>query len=213
VFEGNYDSITLHPCKNATLRNVRARSIVLQRSGRATLRNVRAQTLEIERSVVELTDVDVVGNELGARIQRSKVKWTGGRIEAPVCMDLDHSELNLMGVSCVFEQASLQVRTPSSLVTSVSELRRGESRYPIHGEYYLHSTLSARAPAMRSAPASRHSAATPLSSRRQSAPPPEHGRDPPDAQAGLAGRPEMADAEHVRAWSPPSAIVSSGGSQ
>ena len=84
MFEGDYARIELHHCKRALLRNVRTRA------------------LWIERSQVELKHVEILASDVGAVIDRSRVRWTGGHIAAATCMDTNHSELGLLAVSCAF---------------------------------------------------------------------------------------------------------------
>jgi uncharacterized protein YjbI with pentapeptide repeats len=121
LFEGDYDRITLHRCKGAVLRNVRARELVIDGS-EATLENVRLESLQV-----------------AATFRRSRVRWTGGTIRAEACVETDGAELDLAGVQCNFRTESIRVRQPSRFIASASVLDNGnETR--LHGEYELFRT-------------------------------------------------------------------------
>lgn len=130
VFEGDFDSLTIHRCKGVELRNVRTRS------------------LWIERSEVALHDVRVDG-PAGVVIKHSEVAWTGGEVQSDVCMDTHASALDLAGVRCTFRRESLRVRDPSRLVASVSELTGASGRASLHGEYQLFRTSTLEPPPLQ----------------------------------------------------------------
>ncbi|MET0342676.1 MAG: alpha/beta fold hydrolase [Polyangiales bacterium] len=122
VFEGSYARVTLRRCKRAVLRDVRTRALV------------------IERSSAELVGVTVRSDDVGVTIARSDVRWTGGDIVAPTCMDTDKSQLNLFAVTCAATREAMRVHMPSSLFASASELRRGDQAVLLHGAYELFRT-------------------------------------------------------------------------
>jgi pimeloyl-ACP methyl ester carboxylesterase len=119
VFEGDYERIDVHRCKRVTLRNVRTRG------------------LRIQRSDVELIHVDVLESDVAVVISRSRVRWTGGYIAAATCLDTDHSQLNLLAVTCSSSRESILVRVPSKFVASASALLRDDLEVPLHGSYQL----------------------------------------------------------------------------
>lgn len=121
LFEGDYDTITIHRCKGVVLRHVRAQSIV------------------IDRSEVELEDVDLESLETAASIRRSRVRWTGGKVRADVCAETDGSVIDFAGVRCGYRSESIRVRRPSRFIASTSVLS-GSKDITLHGEYELFRT-------------------------------------------------------------------------
>jgi pimeloyl-ACP methyl ester carboxylesterase len=132
IFEGDYDSIVLYRCKGMILRNVRARS------------------LRIGRSEVELQNV-LVDGERGVVMDRSEAVWVGGRVDAPTCMQVARSSLQLVAVQCRYTQDSLRVHGPATLRASLSALDREAQSVTLHGEYDLIQTTSALLPAVDAA--------------------------------------------------------------
>ena len=130
VFEGEYDTISLYRCKNAILRNVRARS------------------LWVEQSVAELSDVTLETDGVGAVFKGSRVSWTGGRVTAARCLDTEQSKLNLAGVRCHYRQESIRVYMPSRVVASVSEFAGAGASTSLHGEYELSRTAPGELPVL-----------------------------------------------------------------
>jgi pimeloyl-ACP methyl ester carboxylesterase len=121
LFEGDYDTLTIHRCKGVVLRHVRAQSIV------------------IDRSEVELEDVNLESLNIAATIRRSRVRWTGGKLRAEVCAETDGSVLDLAGVRCAYRSESIRVHRPSRFVASASVLS-GSRDITLHGEYELFRT-------------------------------------------------------------------------
>ncbi|HEX5655618.1 MAG TPA: alpha/beta fold hydrolase [Polyangiales bacterium] len=121
IFEGDYDTITLHRCKGVVLRHVRARELV------------------IDRSEVVLEDVELESLGAAATLRRSRLRWSGGRIAADVCIVTDGSAIDLGGVQCTFRKESIQVLQPTRILASASVLRN-QSETLLHGEYDLFRT-------------------------------------------------------------------------
>ncbi len=118
LFEGDYDTITIHRCKGVVLRHVRAREIV------------------IDRSEVVLEDVELESARTALTLRRARVRWSGGRISADVCILTDGSAMDLGGVRCDFRGRSIQVLQPTRLLASASVLEKSRET-PLHGEYDL----------------------------------------------------------------------------
>jgi pimeloyl-ACP methyl ester carboxylesterase len=121
LFQGDYDTITIHRCKGVVLRHVRARELI------------------VDRSEVVLEDVQLGSLGAAATFRRSRVRWSGGRIFAETCIVTDASALDLGGVQCGFRAQSIEVLQPTRMLTSASVLRR-ETETPLHGEYDLFRT-------------------------------------------------------------------------
>jgi pimeloyl-ACP methyl ester carboxylesterase len=138
VFEGDYDRIVIHRCKRVLLREVRAREIV------------------IDRSQVELEHVELDALGVAATFRRSRVRWTGGSLQGEVCIETDHSALNLAGVRCAYRRESIRVRKPTRLLVSASVLSDGTRETPLHGEYELFRTKRGSLAEVRPRTAKRH---------------------------------------------------------
>ncbi len=122
VFEGDYDTITLSRCKGVVLRNVRARA------------------LRMEQSSAELHDVTIETPGVAVSLKRSRIRWTGGRIEAGTCVDTERSVIDLAGVNCRYRDQSIHVRSPHTLRANVSELAGDDEVTSLHGEYRMFSS-------------------------------------------------------------------------
>ena len=134
LFEGEYDRILISGCK------------------RVLLHNVRAHSLWIAHSEVELEGVEVVspssGEEVGANFIHSHIRWTGGRIVAPVCVESDSNQLDLAGVSCQATREALRVRGRGRMRASVSTLQVAGTEQAKHGDYVLARTRDGDTPAL-----------------------------------------------------------------
>jgi len=122
VFEGDYMRIEIRDCKRVLLRKVRTRS------------------LAVERSSAELQHVEILGTSVGATFKNARVRWTGGRIVAPTCIDSQSDELDFAGVSCNARDDALRVHGRGWLHASASSLASGSSERALHGEYELSPT-------------------------------------------------------------------------
>ena len=130
VFEGEFDKIVIHRCKNVTLRHVRARELV------------------VDRSEVELADVSLESSSTAVSLRRSRVHWSGGAIRADVCIVTDGSTINLGGVQCSFRSESIRVLQPTRIIASASVLE-GAQQTRLHGEYQLFRTQEGALPELR----------------------------------------------------------------
>jgi pimeloyl-ACP methyl ester carboxylesterase/uncharacterized protein YjbI with pentapeptide repeats len=128
LFEGEYDRIRISGCKRVLLRRVHARS------------------LWIEHSEVELEHVEITGQDVGVTFAHSHIRWTGGRIVAPVCVESDSNHLNFAGVSCQATRDSLRVRGRGHLLASVSALELAGAEQAMHGDYVLARTADGDTP-------------------------------------------------------------------
>jgi pimeloyl-ACP methyl ester carboxylesterase len=121
LFEGDYDTLTIHRCKGVVLRHVRARELI------------------VDRSEVVLEDVELESLGTAATLRRSRLRWSGGRIRAQTCIVTDGSAMDLGGVQCSFRERSIEVLKPTRLLASASVLQKhGDT--PLHGEYDLFRT-------------------------------------------------------------------------
>jgi pimeloyl-ACP methyl ester carboxylesterase/uncharacterized protein YjbI with pentapeptide repeats len=134
LFEGEYDRILISDCKRVLLRNVRARSLWIAHS-------------DVELEKVALASSST-GQEVGATFVHSHIRWTGGRIVAPVCVESDSNQLDLAGVSCQATRESLRVRGRGRMRASVSTLQVAGTEQAKHGDYVLARTLDGNTPAL-----------------------------------------------------------------
>jgi hypothetical protein len=123
VFEGDYAQIEIRDCKRVLLRGVHTRS------------------LSVESSSVELQAVTITSPDAAARFANSRVRWTGGRIVARVCVDSRSDDLSFAGVSCMATVEPLRVRGPGRLHASVSSFASASGERAVHGEYKLSRTV------------------------------------------------------------------------
>jgi hypothetical protein len=115
VIEGAYDRIEIERCRDVELRGVVARSIV------------------VRDSVVSLDRVRITGpvGAPGLDLTESVVSMTGGRVEAPVCVRLAGSELDVAGAVLECEESAFVALDRSKLVLSVTRASttRGTRHY------------------------------------------------------------------------------------
>ena len=115
VIEGAYDRIEIERCRDVELRGVVARSIV------------------VRDSVVSLDRVRITGpvGAPGLDLTESVVRMTGGRVEAPVCVRLAGSELDVAGAVLECEESAFVALDRSKLVLSVTRASttRGTRHY------------------------------------------------------------------------------------
>jgi esterase/lipase len=97
-FQGDYDTLVIRECKNAVLRDVRVRRLVIFDS-----------TVEIETS--DIGD--------GLRIEDSTLSMTGGRIAGAVAITALASRLDLAGVTITASELAVRAPLESDLVFSV----------------------------------------------------------------------------------------------
>ena len=119
VFQGDYASIEISACRNTVLRDVRTR------------------LLRIAESTVELRHVDVLSDDVALHAHGARVQWTGGRIEAAVCFDLDGSRLDLMAVTCAAKGQPFRVQSASRVIASISTVQRAGRETGLHGDFAL----------------------------------------------------------------------------
>lgn len=129
IFEGDFDTIDIRDCKDAVLRDVRVRR------------------LRVERSTVELTRVNIQGSDVALSAQGSRLAWTGGRAQAPVCLDSAGSQLDFMAVDLECPTA-LRIRKPSQLQSSISRMPTLQGYSSLHGEYELPRNFEVPLPAL-----------------------------------------------------------------
>ena len=90
VFEGGYDTIEIVNCRNAILKNVKARSLLILDS-----------EVEIEKSDFNSPDETVIAF-------RSKVIFTGGKVEGDVAITSKGSKFDIAGTMLVGKSAALK---------------------------------------------------------------------------------------------------------
>lgn len=100
-FQGDYDTLLIRDCKNAVLRDVRARRVIVIDS-----------SVEIETS--EIDD--------GLRIEDSTLTMTGGRIRGAVAITTLASRLDLAGVTLAADEIAVRAPLESDLIFSVCRI-------------------------------------------------------------------------------------------
>lgn len=118
TLEGIFDTLTLEGCRNVTLRNIRARTLLLRRTV-AVLKN----------SVIEGGD--------GVQLTRAALTGTNVFISAPVPVRSSQSRLDLAGVELVGKNHLITTSDDSYVLFSVSRVRRGEVVEDLHGAHNL----------------------------------------------------------------------------
>ncbi len=111
-FQGNYETLLIRECKNAVLRDVRARRVTIIDS-----------SVEIENS--EISD--------GLRIEDSTLTMTGGRIRGAVAITALASRLDLAGVTITADELAVRAPLESDLVFSVCRVSSPLSQGGMHG--------------------------------------------------------------------------------
>lgn len=110
-FQGDYDTLVIRDCKNAVLRDVRVRRLVIFDS-----------TVEIENS--DIGD--------GLRIEDSTLTMTGGRIDGAVAITALASRLDLAGVTITASELAVRAPLESDLVCSVCRVHSPLTQGGLH---------------------------------------------------------------------------------
>jgi pimeloyl-ACP methyl ester carboxylesterase len=114
LFEGEYDTIRIHHCAAAVLREVRARHI-----------DVVESTIEIQNSVIEGDGVavELIGSELTA---------TATDISGEIAIKAARSRLDLAAVRIQGRSAAIIAPQASNIIFSVSTLASPHRNGPVH---------------------------------------------------------------------------------
>jgi len=110
-FQGDYDRLVIRDCKNAVLRDVRARR------------------LEIFDSSVEIESSDI-GD--GLRIEDSTLTMTGGNIRGTIAITALSSHLDLAGVTIAATELAVRAPLESDLIFSVCRVNSPHIQGGLH---------------------------------------------------------------------------------
>ncbi len=114
VFEGDYDRISIHRCRDALVRNARVRE------------------LRITDAAAGIEDSLIGGVDGGLRVDNSRVNITSSRIEARVAITAVESRLDIAGSRIAGEQAALLAPLKSEALFSVSRVQSPHFRGSLH---------------------------------------------------------------------------------
>jgi len=113
-YSGSFESLTLDNCSNVRIEGARIKKLVL-RSSSATLND----------SIVQGDDTAVVA-------QGSQLTATATRVSGRVAFSADASRLDLAGVSVQASEQAVELRSPSRVYFSVSDVRAPDYRGDAH---------------------------------------------------------------------------------
>jgi pimeloyl-ACP methyl ester carboxylesterase len=119
VYEGDYDTLTLEGCRQATIRNARVRE------------------LRVVDSIVTIEDSHIGGGEIGLYARNSTVIATGTRIEGGVAITALASRLDLAAVELVGRRAAVTAPARSYAVFSFSRVTSPGLRGDVHAFFTL----------------------------------------------------------------------------
>ncbi len=125
VFEGNYDTIHIHDCRDVRIRNAQIRE------------------LDIDDASVQIDGSHIGGNPGGLIATDANVTVTGGSISAPIAITASDSHLDLAGVTLNGSEAAVRAPQRSRILFSVSYLHSRYSNGSAHGMWIVgpHSPL------------------------------------------------------------------------
>lgn len=117
IFEGDYDRITIHRCRNTLIRNVRVRE------------------LRISDSAVTIEDSLIGGTDGGLHVDDARVNITSSRIEGKVAITADAAHLDIAGSRITGAEAALVAPHRSEVLFSVSRVQSPHFNGDLHGLY------------------------------------------------------------------------------
>jgi hypothetical protein len=122
VYEGAYDQLTLHGCRNVHIGAARVRE------------------LRVLDSSVRIEDSDIGGDSGGLYASNASIEMTNGRIRGPVAITLLASRLDLAGVQVEGRRAAVEgldsgAAIVSSVVFSISRVRSPHTDAGMHGYF------------------------------------------------------------------------------
>jgi len=115
VFTGAYESLEIIDCRDVRVTDVRAKSIVVQRSS------------------VVFDKGEIVGKGVGLSVDRSTVTATGLKINASVALAAADSRLDLAGVQLTGWRAAITTDRRATLLFSVCRINSPHGCGTIHG--------------------------------------------------------------------------------
>jgi len=115
VFEGEYERITIHRCRDVMVRNVRVRE------------------LRISDAAVTIEDSLIGGTDGGLSVDDARVSITSSLIEGRVAIIAVKSNLDIAGSRIVGTEAALQAPLKSEVLFSVSRVQSPHFRGSLHG--------------------------------------------------------------------------------
>jgi pimeloyl-ACP methyl ester carboxylesterase len=119
---GEHERLVIDGCEGILLRDVRAKSVVIRRSG------------------VELEGCDLAGEEIALDASYSRVRVTGGSISAAVAIRIEGSDLDLAGTSVEGRAAAVRGAIDAQVLFSVCPVRSPRSAGFLHGVYRVSAT-------------------------------------------------------------------------
>jgi len=115
IFEGEYDRITIHRCRDTLMRNARVRE------------------LQISDSAVTIEDSLIGGTDGGLRVEDARVTITSSLIEGKVAITALKAHLDIAGCRIVGTEAALMAPLKSEVLFSVSRVQSPHFHGNLHG--------------------------------------------------------------------------------
>lgn len=115
VFAGAYATLEIVDCRDVRLQDIVAGSVVLRRSS------------------VLFNKGEIIGKEVGLRVEDSTVVANGLKISAPVALAASNSRLDLAGVRLTGSRAAITTASRATLLFSVSRIDSPHGSGTIHG--------------------------------------------------------------------------------
>ncbi len=115
TFEGEYDRIIIHRCRDTLVRNARVRE------------------LRISDSAVTVEDSLIGGPDGGLRIDDARVTITSSRIEAKVAITAIAAHLDIAGSRIIGTEAALMAPRKTEVLFSVSRIQSPHFNGSLHG--------------------------------------------------------------------------------
>jgi len=115
IFEGEYDRITIHRCRDTLVRNARVRE------------------LRISDAAVSIEDSLIGGPDGGLRVDDARVTITSSQIEGKVAITALKSHLDIAGSRIIGTEAALVAPLKSEALFSVSRVQSPHSYGNLHG--------------------------------------------------------------------------------
>ncbi len=116
VYEGDFDRLEIVSCERATIRDARIKELV------------------VKRSAVTIERTEILGEELGIRIEGAQLRMTGGAISGRTAIRTHGAVIDLAGVLFDVRDNLLQCDSGSQVVFSVCPVKQagGQVTY-LHG--------------------------------------------------------------------------------
>jgi len=115
TFEGDYDRITIHRCRDTLIRNARVRE------------------LRISDAAVNIEDSLIGGTDGGLSVDDARVTITSSLIEGRVAITAVGAHLDIAGSRIVGREAALVAPLKSEVLFSVSRVQSPHFRGSLHG--------------------------------------------------------------------------------